>query len=63
MIVIGGGLGDYLGGLFIPEWKKMLKNHVPFVPEVVTSKLHSHANVLGAVAAGLRHINEYIKED
>lgn len=63
LIVIGGGLGDYLGGLFIPEWKKMLNNHVPFVPEVVTSKLHSHANVLGAVAAGLRHINEYIKED
>lgn len=63
LIVIGGGLGDYLGGFFIPEWKKMLRNHVPFVPEIVTSKLHSHANVLGAVAAGLRHINEYIKED
>lgn len=58
IIVIGGGLGDALGEYFIPEWIRMLQNHVPFVPKVVLSALHTRANVLGAVAVALRHVND-----
>ena len=58
IIVIGGGLGDLLGELFIPEWKRMLEAHVPFVPKIVCSALRQRANILGAVAVAVRHASD-----
>ena len=58
IIVIGGGLGDLLGELFIPEWTRMLKAHVPFVPKIVCSGLKQKANILGAVAVAVRHAGD-----
>ena len=58
IIVIGGGLGDLLGEMFIPEWTRMLKAHVPFPPKIVCSALKQKANILGAVAVAVRHVSE-----
>lgn len=60
IIVLGGGLSDSLSETFIPVWKDMLARHVPFVPEIVVSQLHSRANVLGAIAAAIRNVNDAI---
>lgn len=60
IIVIGGGLGDALGEELIPAWTDMLKKHVPFVPKIVRTQLGSHANMLGAVAVAIRHVNDEV---
>ena len=57
-IVVGGGFGDLLVEPFRPVWLDMLRRHVPFVPEILSSRLHAHANVLGAVAAAIRYAND-----
>lgn len=58
VIVIGGGFGDLLAEHSTPIWEKMLHRHVPYVPQILRSKLHSYANVLGAVAIAMRYIND-----
>lgn len=58
VIVIGGGFGDLLMEHFGPVWEKMLRCHVPYVPKILQSKLHSRANVLGAVAVAIRCAND-----
>lgn len=60
IIVIGGGLGDVLGEELIPAWTAMLEKHVPFVPKIVRTRLGSHANMLGAVAVAIRHVNDEV---
>lgn len=57
-IVVGGGFGDLLADRFRETWLDMLRSHVPFVPEILSSHLHAHANVLGAVAAAIRYAND-----
>ena len=58
IIVLGGRFGEYLGDMFIPLWKKMLAQHVPFVPEIRTTALGSRADVIGAVAVAIRYVND-----
>lgn len=58
VIVIGGGFGDLLAEHSTPIWEKMLHRHVPYVPQILRSKLHSYANVLGAVAIAMRYVND-----
>ena len=58
-IIIAGGLGLNLGKLFIEQWKEMLSNHVPFVPELLLSELNHTETMLGAVMMGIEHIHEY----
>ena len=58
-IIIAGGLGANLGKLFIERWKKILSNHVPFVPELLFSELNHTETMLGAVMTGIIHIHEY----
>jgi len=58
-IIIAGGLGANLGKLFIDRWKKILENHVPFVPDVLLSELNHTETMLGAVMTGIIHIHGY----
>lgn len=58
VIVIGGGFGDLLAEHSTPIWEEMLRHHVPYTPKILQSKLHSHANVLGAVAIAMRYAND-----
>ena len=59
VIIIAGGLGNNLGKLFIDEWKEILSNQVPFVPELLLSELNHTESMLGAVMTGIIHIHEY----
>jgi len=58
-IIIAGGLGANLGKLFIDKWKRILENHVPFVPDLLLSELNHTETTLGAVMTGIIHIHEY----
>ena len=58
LIVLSGRLGSELGKHFSDHWRLMLKNHVPFPPQIVVSELKSMESVLGATAVALRCINE-----
>ena len=58
LIVIGGGLGGFLGQLFIPYWKDLLARHLPYVPEIVCSDLTGRSSALGAVAVAIRNVND-----
>ena len=59
VIIIAGGLGANLGKLFIHQWKEILNNHVPFVPNLLLSQLNHRETMLGAVMTGIIHIHEY----
>lgn len=59
LIVVGGGLGGFLGQLFIPYWKEMLGRHLPYVPEIVCSALTGRAGAMGAVAVAIRKVNDH----
>lgn len=61
LIILSGGLGKNLGEIFIDKWLTMLKAHIPFVPILKCSELQNNANVLGAIAAALRYINEEVE--
>ena len=58
VIVIGGGLGGFLGQLFIPYWKELLGRHLPYVPEIQCSSLTGRAGAMGAVAVAIRKVND-----
>ena len=58
LIVLGGRFGTFLGELFIPTWRKLLAQHVPYVPEIRIAGLASRADVTGAVAVAIRHAND-----
>jgi len=58
-IIIAGGLGANLGKLFIERWENTLRNHVPFVPDLLLSELNHTETMLGAVMTGIIHIHEY----
>jgi predicted NBD/HSP70 family sugar kinase len=58
VIIITGGVGLGLYDVACETWRDMLTAHVPYPPQIVKSTLYNKANVLGAVAICLRHINE-----
>jgi predicted NBD/HSP70 family sugar kinase len=58
-IIIAGGLGYNIGKLFIEEWKEVLCNHLPFVPEILLSELNHTETMLGAVMTGIIHTHKY----
>lgn len=60
LVVLGGRFGEFLGARFIPVWKKMLAQHVPYVPEIRVSALSGRADVTGAVAVAVRCANDRI---
>jgi len=59
VIIIAGGLGANLGKLFIDKWKEILRNQVPFVPDILLSKLNHTETMQGAVMTGILHIHTY----
>jgi len=58
ILIISGGLGTNIGGLFLQEWRKILQDHVPFVPELVVSQMNGLETVLGAIITGVDHIHK-----
>lgn len=58
IIVLGGGLGNLMGEKFLETWREMLQKHVPYVPRIETSRLQHRANILGAIAVAIRHVND-----
>ncbi len=58
VIIVGGGLGGFLGQLFIPYWKELLGRHLPYVPEILCSGLTGRAGAMGAVAVAIRKVND-----
>lgn len=56
-IIISGGLGTCLGKLFEERWRELLKNHVPFPPEIVFSKMDNLEGVMGAISVGIERIH------
>lgn len=57
-IIISGGLGTSLGKFFEEKWRKLLKCHVPFPPEIVFSNLDNQEGVLGAISVGIEKLHE-----
>lgn len=58
VVVIGGRFGELIAPSLIPYWKTLLKNHVPFPPEIVVSALCEKASVIGGVGVGIRLVND-----
>lgn len=55
-VIISGGLGTAFGNVFIDMWRTMLRNHIPFPPEIVLSKLDNKEGVLGAIHKSIEHL-------
>ncbi len=55
-VIISGGLGTAFGNVFIDTWRSMLRNHIPFPPEIVLSKLDNKEGVLGAIHKSIEHL-------
>ncbi len=60
VVVIGGRFGELIAPSLIPYWQTILKNHVPFPPEIVVSSLFERASVMGGVAIGIRVVNDML---
>lgn len=63
LIIVSGGVGCGIYKHGIDRWNEMLHAHIPYAPKIIESQLQNKANVLGAIAVGLRHINEYVDFD
>jgi len=58
VIIIGGGIGKQLALKYADYFEHYLRAYVPYVPQIVPTKLDDKANLLGAVAYALRNIHE-----
>ena len=56
-IIISGGLGTSVGRLFEDKWNVLLKNHVPFPPQIVFSEMDNQEGVLGGISVGIKKIH------
>lgn len=56
-IIISGGLGTSVGRLFEDKWNTLLKNHVPFPPQIVFSEMNNQEGVLGGISVGIKKIH------
>lgn len=56
-IIISGGLGTSVGRLFENQWNDLLKNHVPFPPQIVFSEMDNQEGVLGGISVGIKKIH------
>ncbi len=56
-IIMSGGIGANLGGLFRGRWEEMLGNHVPFAPKLIFSQMDNHETMMGAIVTGINHVH------
>lgn len=57
MVIFAGSIGEALLDRFYDEFVEILKNHVPYVPELAVSNLGKKTNAIGAVGVALRSIH------
>ncbi|MDD3840198.1 MAG: ROK family transcriptional regulator [Clostridia bacterium] len=57
IIVLSGRIGKAIFERYNDRIIQTMNAHVPYVPEISLSELDEKANVLGAVAVGIRHAN------
>lgn len=57
-LILSGGIGINVGKLLIPKWEEMLRNNLPFVPDLICSQMGSEVNVYGAVRYALENIKD-----
>jgi predicted NBD/HSP70 family sugar kinase len=59
LVVLGGGVGSN-GDLLLPRLRELLREALPFPPDVVTSQLPADAVLEGALALGLPRAREWL---
>ncbi len=57
-IILSGGIGIHIGALLVSEWETMLRENLPFAPEILVSEIDSRANVYGAIRYALKNIED-----
>lgn len=56
IVIISGKLGCALYRYYEKEINRLVKAHIPFMPEIACSSLNERANVLGAISLATQHI-------